>query len=891
MLLGQAGGGVPRALGPPQKPTQELAAGRTVKREVGADEVDRYEVELNEGQYLRIGIEANGGAVTVALYDPAGRKLTEAARGPDVIAPEPVAAVSQLAGKYTVVVRGAGPASYELSVEELRPAAEHDGPRVAAERAAARAAALQITKGDPGSLRAALKLYEEAQSSWRAAGERRQEARALASVAGVYISLGDYAAAVGKYEAAAVLFEQLGLDREEAAARENIGWLCYESLRDAARALPHLERALRLHGEAGRRHGEARARRIVGMVYAGLGSTAGERRKAFAYLDVNVAQHRAAGDRYSEGDELSNLMVAWKNYGRPREAIFYGKQAVNVYQSLRAGLKSAGLEADTQKTFLKSKEDAYRTLAELLIEAGRLPEAQLVLAMLKEQEYFEFVRRDPSSSAVTARATLTPEEATLEAEYVKLADEITRLGRQRGELFSKKGRTDEEEKLLGQLEDQLAVASEHFHKFLEALQVKLGVATAQGARVTEIKDALGMQKTLRELGDGAVLLYTLVGGDHYRVMLVTPDTQQAYENPIKAADLARKVLAFREALQAPQKDPAPLARELHTILVGPKLARDLEQAGAKTLMWSLDGVLRYLPVAALQDEAGKYLVETYRNTIFTPASRDRLKDPVAGRWTALGAGVSKGKEVMLPGVVNQRASFTALPGVPRELRSVVRDKSAGAEAAAEGDGVLEGKVMLDEGFTKDSLRAALRQQYQLVHIASHFRFQPGNESHSFLLLGGEDDQSDKLTVAEIKRVSFEGVDLLTLSACETALGGGKSNGIEVESFGVLAQRQGAGAVLATLWPVADASAPLVMREFYRLREAKPGMGKAEALRQAQLYLLRGGKASGDGAPASHGGAGANRGLAGSSGVAGSERRKSFAHPFFWAPFVMIGNWK
>jgi len=130
------------------------------------------------------------------------------------------------------------------------------------------------------------------------------------------------------------------------------------------------------------------------------------------------------------------------------------------------------------------------------------------------------------------------------------------------------------------------------------------------------------------------------------------------------------------------------------------------------------------------------------------------------------------------------------------------------------------------------------------------------------------------------RKSFAGVNLLTLSACETALSGEKANGVEVESFGVLAQRQGAEAVMATLWPVADVSTPLLMREFYRLRETNPGMTKAEALRRAQVALLTGEiKPTNAGAD--------NRGLM--LGVEAADA--SFAHPFYWAPFILIGNWK
>ena len=128
---------------------------------------------------------------------------------------------------------------------------------------------------------------------------------------------------------------------------------------------------------------------------------------------------------------------------------------------------------------------------------------------------------------------------------------------------------------------------------------------------------------LREMGPGTVILLTFLSDERYHVILITPQVQKAVTVPIAAAQLSGKVFAFRQALQNPESDPAPLARELYSILIGPSLARDLEQASARTLMWSLDGVLRYLPVAALHD-GRQYLVERFQTTVFTrPAEPDQ----------------------------------------------------------------------------------------------------------------------------------------------------------------------------------------------------------------------------------------------------------------------------
>jgi CHAT domain-containing protein len=102
----------------------------------------------------------------------------------------------------------------------------------------------------------------------------------------------------------------------------------------------------------------------------------------------------------------------------------------------------------------------------------------------------------------------------------------------------------------------------------------------------------------------------------------------------------------------------------------------------------------------------------------------------------------------------------------------------------------------------------LRQRPPVVHVASPFQFQPGNETNSALLLG----DGNFLSLAQIKTLPnvFGGVELLTLSACNTATGGSGANGTEIEGFGVLAQRQGAKAVVASLWPVFDTSTKELM---------------------------------------------------------------------------------
>ncbi len=504
-----------------------------------------------------------------------------------------------------------------------------------------------------------------------------------------------------------------------------------------------------------------------------------------------------------------------------------------------------------------------------MIAQGRLPEAEQVIRMLKEEEYFEYVRRDIDNSPKSEKAALTPEEAAIEKRYREIADQLTGLGTERGELMGKPARTPAEEQHLVKLEADLTVAGQMFQKFLDGLANELGKNVEASNRVFQLRESQGMMEALGDLGKGTVALYTLVGDNQFRVILTTANVQKGFEYPIKAADLNRKILAFRDVLQNPKLDPLPLAQELYKILVAP-LAKDLKAAKAETLMWSLDGVLRYVPIAALHD-GDKYLVERWRNVVFTPASQTRLKDEPSRNWQVLGLGVTKSHGERIP----------ALPGVAEEMRGII--KVAGATF-----GVLPGTIKLDEQFTQEAMLTGLRQRPPVVHVASHFQFKPGNETDSALLLG----DGQFLSLAQIKALPnvFSGVELLTLSACNTATSGSGATGKEVEGFGVLAQRQGAKAVIASLWPVADRSTKNLMQEFYKLREAKANITKAEALQQAQIKLLRG-------ALQVTGEALAARAITHATDTTTNlpkfkvDPKAPYAHPCYWAPFILIGNWK
>jgi CHAT domain-containing protein len=316
---------------------------------------------------------------------------------------------------------------------------------------------------------------------------------------------------------------------------------------------------------------------------------------------------------------------------------------------------------------------------------------------------------------------------------------------------------------------------------------------------------------------------------------------------------------------------APFADELDA------LQRPTTQDGrAPILLWSLDGVMRYVPMEALYD-GRHYMVERFSNVLFTPESY--------GHMTASSAANSARMRVLAMGLSKSYGGLPALPGVMPELNAVVHDP-----AVPESHGPMEGRLLPNEQFTLAALKTELGagKSYPVVHIASHFVVETGGDDEPYLMLGGGDTGEAKgyaltLSKMEDSTISFHGTQLLTLSACSTAKSDAAKDGLEMDSLGMIAQQKDAEAVLATLWDVNDASTSQLMSDFYSRWVQRPGDGKAEALRQAQIAFLHGSAVS------RH--TGSDRGAQPMPTSTSAPHTASYSHPFYWAPFVLIGNYQ
>jgi CHAT domain-containing protein len=709
-----------------------------------------------------------------------------------------------------------------------------------------------------GDKQKALDFYKQAVPILLALRDRANGSMTLLNIGSLCVELGDNQQAIEVLNQAIALQQGFPNSRREAIARVSIG-VAYHKLGDNQKAVESLDRGIELVRQADDRPNEARAYTALAKVYWDMGDKA----KAQANLNQALPLAREVNDPLIESPILYGMMMV--NKAQPTLAIYYGKQSVNLLQQVRKNIQ--GLDSALQSTFVSSKAVFYHDLADLLIAQGRLPEAQQVLDMLKQQEYADYVRGGGTDAL--SPLTLTAEEEKAQQDYQKSTAQLLAAGEKWQELKDMSTRTPAQEAEMKQLSDQLTAANKALNDYYARLYALFGRDSAANKQVANVKgDVSALAEQIADTPH-TVALYTMVTSDHYRVIVITATTTVAREYAIADTELNKKVADFEQVLRSPSRDPKPLAQELYKILMGPVQA-DLEQAKAETLVWSLDGVLRYVPMAALYD-GKQYAVEKYNTVTITPASINHLEDkPDVSNLSVLAMGIARKYEDGLP----------ALPAVTGELDDVVKD------AQVQGaNGALPGTLLLDGQFTEKAMEDQLNGKHGVVHIASHFVFKPGDDGDSYLLLAGEGGAGFHLTVADFRdnrNLTLRHTDLLTLSACETGMSGSAGNGREVDGLGTTAQLKGAKAVISSLWSVNDASTGHLMGDFYK-RWADGGgkVTKVEALRKAQLDLLLG--------QVKPSGSGTGRGFAAENTTAGAA--SSYAHPYYWAPFVLMGNWR
>ena len=349
-------------------------------------------------------------------------------------------------------------------------------------------------------------------------------------------------------------------------------------------------------------------------------------------------------------------------------------------------------------------------------------------------------------------------------------------------------------------------------------------------------------KQIDGLDRTAAVIYPIILEERLEVIVSLPNQllhHRSSDAPRKKVEDFVKKLQDELSEAGERAEVPKLSKIFYEWLIEP-FNKDLKQyPDLKTLVFVLDGSLRNIPMGVLYDydevtQKGNYLIESYAIAV---APGLQLISPnfwQAERLKVLIAGLSE--ERQFPG----RTPFPALKYVEQELGNIQKEVPSSE------------KPLINQDFLKNSLKNQINSlRSSVVHIATHGEFSSDPEQ-TFIVAYDDVIQSKELSDILSGRRASEGnsIELLVLSGCKTAKGDPRA----ALGLAGVAVRSGARSTLATLWYVDDESTAELMVQFYNELK-KPHVSKAEALRQAQLSLLA-----------------------------------KQSDSYYWAPFVMLGNW-
>jgi CHAT domain-containing protein len=681
-----------------------------------------------------------------------------------------------------------------------------------------------------GQYRKALEPLEQALSIAAELGDNRRKAMALGAIGNALIGIGDSEKARKNLDEGLAVAKSAGLQKIEASIRNNQGNLAV-SLQDHAAALT----AYRESSELAEKCGD------FGLAASAYINAATIVIRTAKPLDAASLLAKATGDLQKVEDSAAKA-YALINAGLARDEIRrqMPDQRDSLLKDSHAALSDA-LSVAEKIDDPRSMSYAYGYLAHLYEEDGQLPAA----------------------SELTRRAIFNAQlKGTTEALY--------RWQWQNGRILGRMGKTDEAIasyrlaiRTLQSVRDEMsscyASPDSGYQKSASAVSAelvdlllhrasKVGAGESPDPFLAEARDTLellkvyelreyfrddcidasrSVEKRLDSVSDTTAVFYPILLKDRVELLVSIGGRLKRSTIPVGIEAFTQEIRNLRHKIvKRSTWEFLPHAQKLYDWLIRP-LEGDLAASKTDTLVFVPDGALRSIPMAALHD-GERFLVSRYRTAV-TPGLNLTDPKPVNREQARL----------LTVGVSQAVQGFPGLPYVADELKAIRE--------------IYGGQVLQDRDFRLTALEGELkREPYSMIHIASHGQF-GGKLNDTFLLAYDEKFTMDRLSdYVGLFRFRNEPLDLLTLSACETAAGDDRA----ALGLAGVAVRAGARSALATLWHVNDPASYELVVEFYRQLHNQ-SMTRAAALQAAQLKLLT------------------------------DER---YDHPGYWAPFLLINNW-
>lgn len=721
-----------------------------------------------------------------------------------------------------------------------------------------------------GDFEQAVLSWTEAARLYEAEQKPKEQSNALINAAQSYQALGQYKEALKNLESSLALAEKLG-DRTQTA-------VALGALGNVYIAAGPPEMALKYLNEGLRKAKEVNNQDLSALILNNLGNLLTAQKKyseALVAYRESVSLAAARNNRALLIGALVNEATASIQMNQPREAKALLDRALDQIRVLEAshekavGLINIGLAYDDLRSRLPDSNDSLLLLAhETLSEAGTLADS---MGDRRTSSYawgylgklYEDERRYQEALQLTRRATFA-------AQQINAPESLYRWEWQTGRLLTKLGTIDDAigayrraVRTLQSIRPELSVsygASQISFRetmgpvYFELVDLLLQRAaslrdpnqvgpylieareTVELFKAAELRDyfrddcvdtALSKITQLDVLAKSAVVIYPILLPDRIELLVSLPTGLKRVLVPVGAETLTQEVRQFRRRLEKrTTREYLPHAQKLYDWLIRP-LESDLSSVPIATLVFVPDGALRTIPMTALHD-GKQFLVAKYAVGI-TPSLN--LTDPRPIKREDI--------KLLAVGVTEAVQGFPALPNVSAELQALHT--------------LLGGETLVDKEFLAANLEKKLKdEQFTIVHVASHGEF--GNEvDKTFLLTFDEKLSLDRLNqMVGVFRFRDDPLELLTLSACDTAAGDDRA----ALGLAGIAIKAGARSALATLWNINDEASVDLVVDFYRgLKD--PSVSRAVALQRAQVKMLE---------------------------------NPRYEHPGFWSPFLLINNW-
>ena len=666
---------------------------------------------------------------------------------------------------------------------------------------------------DEGTLYAELGDLASAEKYFRQALQLSRSINHPAGVTANLLSLGDLEWRRQRFGQAATLYREAYERAREAHEQDSLatGLIALAlTLRDQGKfkeAIPDAQQAYDIAHSTGARLTEARALYALGE----LTRMSGDARKALEYYGEGVTIARSAGDTELGWQIAFGRGQAPEALGRDADAVAAYHQAVVIIEGVRNQLREARFRAG----YIVDKSQVYVALVRLLLKMGKAGEAFIYSEKLRAQSYLSLLDRNPFSppnkKEAELRARIRELQRSIVEETGKPASE-----RRGGKLMAfAAGLVEAEREYQALIDDR-----------------RISDSNLAAARALAVPSPLSVE---RSLPPHSALLEYVVGHDFLAIFVVKKTGVETKRVAVRDADLNAKIELFRDLVEKQETTEwAKPAESLYDLLIQP-----IEQAGwlqGVTRLYVVPHeVLYYLPFAALPkpgSEGRHFLVEDYVLAYLPAASA-----LVYGSRAA-----------------DSARSVFALAPARAHLRFTQQEaETVGGFYPAPRRLVLTGVQATESAFK------AQAEKFATIHLATHGYLDKLNPMFSGVELEPDAKEDGRLEVHEILRLRLR-ARLVTLSACETALGSGYFSEVPPGDDFVGLTRAfltaGSSEVLASLWEVNDQSTLELMRRFYDNLQKS---GEAVALREAQLAMLNeGGR---------------------------------YAHPYYWAPFVLMGSKK